>query len=130
MLIGVALAIVVVGAWRSRRLGRPVDEEVPVVIPGSELVGAVSRLLARNDQRQHAAELLRDELRHEVVMRMAVTPAMAPEVVAGMVADRTGRDPDAVRATMYGAAPVDDGELVDLARTVEEIRQEVRGVRS
>jgi hypothetical protein len=130
MLIGVALAIVVVGAWRSRRLGRPVDEEVPVVIPGSELVGAVSRLLARNDQRQHAAELLRDELRHEVIVRMAVTPSMAPDVVAGMVATRTGRDPAAVQAAMYGAVPADDGDLVDLARTVEEIRQEVRGVRT
>lgn len=130
MLIGGAIAFVVVAAWRSRRLGRPVNEDVPVMIPGSELVGAVSRLLARNDQRQHAAELLRDELRHEVVNRMAVTPAMAPEMVAQMVANRTGRDPAAVQATMYGSAPADDSELVDLARTVEEIRQEVRGVRS
>lgn len=130
MLIGAAIAIVVVGAWRSRRLGRPVHEEVPVVVPGSELVGAVSRLLARNDQRQHAAVLLRDELRHDMVIRMAVTPSMEPEVVAGMVATRTGRDPAAVLATMYGAAPADDGELVELARSVEEIRQEVRGVRS
>ncbi|MGI8752040.1 MAG: DUF4350 domain-containing protein [Acidimicrobiales bacterium] len=130
MLIGGVIALVVVGAWRSRRLGRPVNEEVPVVIPGSELVGAISRLLARNNQRQHAAELLRDELRHEVIMRMAVSPSMAPEVVAEMVANRTGRDATAIQATMYGSAPADDGELVDLARTVEEIRQEVRGVRS
>ncbi|MDQ2724144.1 MAG: DUF4350 domain-containing protein [Actinomycetota bacterium] len=130
MLIGGVIATVVVGAWRSRRLGRPVNEEVPVVIPGSELVGAISRLLARNNQRQHAAELLRDELRHEVIMRMAVSPSMAPEVVAEMVANRTGRDAAAIQATLYGSAPAGDGELVDLARAVEEIRQEVRGVRS
>ncbi|MDQ2726328.1 MAG: hypothetical protein M3Y91_00310 [Actinomycetota bacterium] len=129
MLIGGGIAFMVVCAWRSRRLGRPVNEEVPVVIPGSELVGAVSRLLARNDQRQHAAELLRDEVRRDVVMRMAVSPSMAPEMVAGMVAKRTRRDPAAVQATMYGSAPADDGELIDLARAVEEIRQEVRGVR-
>ncbi len=129
-LIGGAVAFVVVAAWRSRRLGQPVDEDVPVVIPGSELVGAVSRLLARNDQRQHAAELLRDELRHEVVIRMGVNPSMAPDVVAQMVANRTGRDPAAVQATLSGSAPADDGELIDVARTVEEIRQEVRGVRS
>jgi hypothetical protein len=130
MLIGGGIAFLVVCAWRSRRLGRPVPEEVPVVIPGSELVGAVSRLLSRNHQRQHAAELLRRQLGHEVVLWTGVSPSVAPEAVARMVADRTGRDPAAVQATMHGPAPAHDGELVDLARAVEEIRQEVRGVRS
>ncbi|MDQ6839310.1 MAG: DUF4350 domain-containing protein [Actinomycetota bacterium] len=130
MLIGGIIAFGVACTWRARRLGRPVPEEVPVAIPGSELVGAVSRLLARNDQRRYAAELIRDELRGDVVVRMAVTPSMAPDVVAGLVAERTGRDPAAVAATMYGSAPADDGELVDLARTVEEIRQEIHGVRT
>jgi hypothetical protein len=130
MLIGGAIALVVLAAWRARRLGRPVPEGLPVVIPGSELVGAVSRLLSRNDQRQHAAELLRRQLGHEVVLRTGVSPSTPPEAVARVVADRTGRDPAAVRATMYGSAPADDGELVELARAVEEIRQEVHGVRS
>lgn len=41
------IAFVVYALWRATRLGRPVREEQPVRIAGSELVSAVGRLLAR-----------------------------------------------------------------------------------
>ena len=128
MLVGGLTAFVVACLWRGRRLGGPVSEDDPVVVPGSELVGAVSRLMARNDQWGHAAELLRGDLRHDVFTSLAVTAAMAPEVVVALVADRTGRDRASVMAAMYGSAPADEGQLIDLARAVEEIRQELHGV--
>lgn len=129
MLIGIVLAFVVACLWLARRLGRPVSEEVPVVVPGSELVGAVSRLLARNGQWAHAAALLRSELRNDLASTMALTPAMSPEMVADMVATRTGRTMTSIRDVLDGATPCSDAELLSLARAVEEIRREVRGVR-
>jgi hypothetical protein len=104
LLIGGLVAVGVLALWRARRLGRPVDEEVPVVIPGSELVGATGRLLARNGQRGRAAELLRRGL--------------ASDADAG----RGGAD---VAATLDGPAPGDDGALLALAGEIERLRQEL-----
>lgn len=128
LLIGLAVAFVVVAGWQGRRLGRPVPEEAPVVVPGSELVGAVSRLLARNDERSHAAELLRSGARRAVTATMAVDPSMEPATVSALVAERVHREPAWVTWTLYGPPPADDAALVGLARAVEDLRREVRGV--
>ena len=54
-LLQAAGAFLVFLLWRSRRLGRPVSEEVPVEIAGSELVEAVGGLLRRRGSPAGAA---------------------------------------------------------------------------
>lgn len=130
LLIGMLAAVVILVSHRARRLGRPVTEELPVVIPGSELVGAVSRLMARNDQREHAAELLRADARRSIMATMAAIPTHRSDLVAGAIGGRTGLDVAWVETTLYGPPPVDDSALVDLARALEHIGREVRGVRA
>ncbi|HYA44529.1 MAG TPA: DUF4350 domain-containing protein, partial [Acidimicrobiales bacterium] len=57
-----AAAALAVCVWRARRLGRPVREEPLVPVPGSELVLATGRLLARNNRHEEAAAILREDL--------------------------------------------------------------------
>src|SRR5205807_3951525 len=54
-LVQLLVAFVLLALWRARRLGRPVLELQPVVIPGYELVTAVGNLLQRAHKRDQVA---------------------------------------------------------------------------
>ena len=125
LLIGGLLAVLVLAAWRGRRLGRPVEEEVPVVLPGSELVGATGRLLARNGQRARAADLLRASAERDLAKELALPVGEDRGVLARRLADLIGRDPGDVEATIGGAPPDDDEALLALAGDIQQLRKEV-----
>ncbi len=114
--------------WRSRRLGRPVAEALPVEIAGSELVGAVGDLLRRRGNVGRAAATLRADTRRVLCERLGLGPDPAPVALVEIVAARTGRDAAAVGAALYDdpEAPVADGDaLAQLSITLDAIRQEV-----
>ena len=114
--------------WRSRRLGPPVSERLPVEIAGSELVAAVGDLLRRRGNPQRAAATVRADTRRVLAERLGLGLDPAPGALVEIVAARTGRPADQVGAALYGAAatPVTSaGELVALVRTLDTIRQEV-----
>lgn len=59
------LLVVAFGLWawhRGRRMERPVEERLPVRVPGSELVLAIGDLLQRHGHHQAAADRLRADL--------------------------------------------------------------------
>ena len=58
-LAGLAAALLAACLWQAKRLGRPVLEDPLVPVPGSELVVATGRLLARNGRSQETAAILR-----------------------------------------------------------------------
>jgi hypothetical protein len=124
-LVQLGLAFAVYALWRARRLGRPVAEPQPVAVAGSELVAAVGTLLDRSRSPQHAADLLRADLRRFLADRLGV-PAGAPsDTLAAVAAARTGTD-EAMLRWALGPAPIaDDAGLVALADTIDRIRQEV-----
>jgi hypothetical protein len=120
-----AIAFVVYALWRSRRLGRPVAEPQPVAVAGSELVAAVGNLLDRTRSPGHAGDLLRADLRRFLADHLGVPGGSAPEVLATVVAQRTGVD-EATLHWALGPEPVtDDAGLVALAHTIDRIRTEV-----
>lgn len=126
----VALAQLMVGfvlfaLWRARRLGRPVPEDQPLEIGGSELPLAVGQLLQKSRARDVAASVLRDDLRRHLAARLGLPAGSPPEVVAQVAALRAGLPVDEVRATLAGPGPVGDAELVALAQRVERAREEV-----
>ena len=132
MSTGVRLAIVqlvvafVVYAWfRARRLGRPVTEAQPVEVAGSELVLAVGQLLQQSDDPNRAARLLRSDLRRRVGERLGLPPDTPPEVVAEVVVARTSLDEATARHALTDANVQNDNALLELARTVETVRQEI-----
>jgi hypothetical protein len=123
------VAFAVFALWRARRLGRPVLEPQPVQIAGSELVVAVGNLLRQGRRREAAAAMLQSELRRSLSERLGV-PADAPAAdVAAAVAARTGAAAADVEAALTPIPPNDDAALVELARRVESLRNEVAHAR-
>jgi hypothetical protein len=129
--VGVQLALVqLVGAlvvyawWRTRRLGRPVRERVPVEIAGSELVVAVGDLLRRKGSPGPAAAALRADTRRRLAAGTGVAPDAPSAVLVEAVARRTGRPPAEVAAALDDGAVISTEQLVELSRVLDAIRRE------
>jgi hypothetical protein len=119
---GLTLAVVqllvaagVLALWRARRLGPVVAEPLPVVVRAAEAVEGRSRLYRAARARGTAAEALRAGTRDRVVRRLGLAVDSGRAAVVEAAGRRTGRDPAAVDALLYGAAPGDDAALVRLA---------------
>jgi hypothetical protein len=123
------VALGVFALWRARRLGRPIAEPQPVQIAGSELVVAVGHLLQQGRRRDSAAAMLRSELRRTLSERLGVSLGAPPADFAAAAAARTGLDPATVEAALSPVPPATDAALVDLARAVESLRNEVAHAR-
>lgn len=123
------VAFAVFALWRARRLGRPIAEPQPVQIAGSELVVAVGNLLQQGRRRDSAAAMLRAELRRTLSERLGVPIGAPPGDFAAAAAARTGLDPASVEAALSPVPPSTDAALVDLARAVESLRNEVAHAR-
>jgi hypothetical protein len=120
-----ALALVVYGLARGRRLGRPVAEPQPVQIAASELVTATGHLLQQTRRPADAAAVLRHDARRRIGARVGVPADAAPEVVIETVAARTGRSPADVAPALASAPVHTDADLVDVARRVGDVRKEM-----
>jgi hypothetical protein len=116
------IAFGLVAAWRARRLGRPVQEVLPVVLPGSELVVATGRLYQEAGHAPRAAQILRADLARTLTATAGLGRDARPEEVAAAVAGRTGLDEDVLLDALAGPPPAGDTELVVLAQQIEAIR--------
>jgi hypothetical protein len=124
-MLQLGLAFLVYVLWRSRRLGKPVPEPQPVAVAGSELVSAVGGLLQRAGSPQHAADLLRDDLRRDLISRLGLPPNLPAPTFVDVVADRTRLDAARIAAAL-GPSPVSsDGELLTVAQLIDAVRKEV-----
>lgn len=132
-LVQLVAAFVLFVWWRSRRLGRPVRERLPVEIAGSELVVAVGDLLRRRGDTARAAATVRADTRRTLLQRLGLAPDTAPGTLVAVVAARTGRPPEEVAAALLddAGAPVPDAAaLVRLVQTLDSIRKETLDVPS
>lgn len=121
--LGIAFLVYVV--WRARRLGRPVPEPQPVKVAASELVAAVGNLLERSGSPQHAADVLRADLRRDLVNRLGLPPNLPPATLVEVVSPRTQLD-DAQLAAALGPGPVsDDKDLLTVVTLIDFVRKEV-----
>jgi hypothetical protein len=126
---GTRLYLLVVGglmlvAWRGRRLGRVVVEALPVVVRASETVEGHGRLAHAAGARETAAQTLRQATVDRLERLAHGGRALPADEVVALVADRTGRSDTAVRALLYGPAPVDDTALVRLADDLDLLARE------
>lgn len=118
-------AFVLYAWWRSRRLGPPVREKVPVEVAGSELVTAIGDLLRRRGSADAAASDVRSGARRALAGSLGLPPAAPVAALVDVVVARTGRTREEVDR-LLGDHPVPDtADLVRLARELDKLRQEV-----
>jgi hypothetical protein len=127
---GLAAALLTACLWQAKRLGRPVLEDPLVAVPGSELVVATGRLLAGNANSQETAVFLRDELCAELRARFGQGPGTEPATVAAMAAMHVRSTRHDVVQALSGPPPRGEQELLVLARTLQQVREEVLGGRT
>ncbi len=123
------VAFLVVVGWRSRRLGRPVEEFQPVRIEGSELTRAVGRLLARNHRPERAAAILRDHARHDLSGVLGIPLDATGEVVAAALRAHTDLSDTEIHRAVASPVTTDD-DLVVVAALLARIREETTHDRS
>lgn len=123
-LLGASLLAVVL--WRGRRLGPLVTEPLPVVVRAAEATHSRARLYRRSRDRQHAAAVLVHATHRRLVEVLGLPRNSPPEVVAGAVAARTGRDPRSVHSLLRVPPVGNDADLATLGRELADIEEEVR----
>lgn len=124
-MLQLGIAFVVYVLWRARRLGRPVDETQPVKVASAELVAAVGGLLERSGSPQHAAEVLRADLRRELAARMGLARNVDPAKLVEILTDRTTLDPARLQAAIGPGPVTTDNDLLAVAQLIDVVRKEV-----
>jgi uncharacterized protein DUF4350 len=120
------LAVVIVGIWRGRRLGRLVPEPLPVVVRAAETVEGRARLYRAAKAHTRAAHALREATLERLRPVLGLARDSDSATVVDAIAARTGALPAEVTALLYGAAPADDAALVTLADELDQLESEVR----
>lgn len=123
--LALGLAVVVLALARARRLGRVVQEPLPVVVRSAETVEGTALLYRAAHARDSAAEALRAATRDRLRRRLSVPSGHRPEALVDAVTARAAREPAQVGALLYGLAPSDDSALVALADALDALDQEV-----
>ncbi|MEZ0165555.1 DUF4350 domain-containing protein [Kineococcus sp. LSe6-4] len=120
------LAGVVLLLWRGRRLGRLVEEPLPVLVRAAETVEGHGRLYASARAAGRAARALREATARRLRAATGLDPQAGVSDVADQVAWVTGRPAPAVRELLAGADPRDDPALVRLALDLDALERDVR----
>ncbi|QAY68871.1 DUF4350 domain-containing protein [Xylanimonas protaetiae] len=119
------LCVLVAAAWRARRLGPLVTEDLPVIVPAAEATRGRGRLYRRARSRGHAATALRAAAAERMAGRLGVPRSAGPATLVDTLARATDRDPQAVHDLLYGPSPADDAALSALAERLDQLESEV-----
>jgi hypothetical protein len=136
VLLVLGVGAVLFAAARSRRLGPPVPEPLPVLVPAAEAVTGRGRLYQRIRARQASLDALRmaaiarlarvlDPATGAAAERELGQPGPAADRFVDLVAARTGWAPSQVYDVLYGHSPDSDEELVDAAAALDLLVQNV-----
>jgi hypothetical protein len=126
--IGAQLVVVLLAVmlWRGRRLGRLVTEPLPVVVRSVETTLGRAALYRRARARGRAAQVLKAAAGRRIAVACGLPRTAAPETVAALAAERTGRPLADVTALLSGPSPTDDLELVRMARALDSLESALR----
>ncbi len=120
-ILQILVAFVVYALYRSRRLGRPVPEDPPVSIAGSELVRAVGGLLGHARAHDRAAASLRSSARRRLADRFGLPPQAGAELVVATLDARTAIPRTRLEAALLDAPVADDAALAALGRELDAV---------
>ena len=114
----------VLGFSRGQRLGGLVPEDLPSYVPSSETTKGRGRLMASQKQHAHAARLLRIEAVTIVAKRLGIDPK-APRATLEHALAARGLLTEHVSDLLWGPAPTNNSELVELAEALSALTQEI-----
>jgi len=122
-LVLAALAAGLLALARGRRMGGPVPEPLPVMVPAAEVVAGRGRLYRRAGTRAAALAALRAGALRRILPAVGLpdAPAPAPEQVTAAVAARTGLPEEQVRGLLYDWEPTTDEELTQAATALDAL---------
>ncbi|HLU43449.1 MAG TPA: DUF4350 domain-containing protein [Natronosporangium sp.] len=112
LLLALLLAVLV-AVVRARRLGPPVSEPLPVVVPATEVVAGRGRLYQVTHARPVALAALREAALRRILpaLGLPLAPPPTPETVVAAAAERTGLPPEQLRQILYEREPHTDDQL-------------------
>jgi hypothetical protein len=119
------IAVLLAALWRVRRLGPLVAEQLPVVVRASETVEGRGRLYRSRRASDRAAEALRTAALQRMLPRLGLGANAAPPAVVAALAGRSEKSPEQLQYIFFGPGPASDADLVNLARTLDDIERQV-----
>jgi hypothetical protein len=123
--VQLCLVVVLLALWKGRRIGPLVAERLPVVVRASETVEGRGRLYRSHRASDRAADALRTATLQRVMPRLGLEANADRAAIVATVAQRIGRDPQAVGHSMFGPPPSTDQDLVNLANALDDIERQV-----
>ncbi|WP_313674046.1 DUF4350 domain-containing protein [Mycolicibacterium sp.] len=121
--LGVVVALLAL--WQGRRLGPLVAERLPVVVRASETVEGRARMYRSLRARGQAAAALRTAALHRLRPRLGLDAGASEVSVTAALAWRCGMEQHAVGGVLFGPPPESDNELLELARSLDDIERQV-----
>jgi hypothetical protein len=125
IVLQLCLAVLLIAAWKGRRIGPLVAEKLPVVVRASETVEGRGRLYRSRRARDRAAHALRGATLQRLLPRLGVGADTSMPALVIAVAQRSRSDPETVRHILFGPSPTTDADLVHLARALDDIERQV-----
>lgn len=126
VVLQLCVALVLAAAWRARRFGPLISEQLPIVVRASETVEGHARLYQSRRARDRAARALRDDMLGRIQPALGLATGAPADAVADGIASRSRRSRQDILAIVYGPAPATDADLVRLAGDLDELEREVR----
>jgi len=128
-LLQLFVVVLLVALWRGRRMGPVVGEPIPVVVPAAETVRGRARLLRAARARGAAAAELRTATIRRLEDALGIGHDAPPAAVVAAVSAHTDRASGEIQSLLFGPDPPDDGSLVALANTLDDVESTMKGRR-
>lgn len=113
-------------AWRGRRFGPLVVENLPVTVRASETTEGRARLYARSRDAAHALDALRVGALDRIARMLGLGPAATAGEIADAAADRLGAGRELARGILIDSVPVTDADLVASSDRLRDLEAAVR----
>jgi hypothetical protein len=120
-------AVVLLCLWRGRRLGRLVNEPLPVIVRAVETTESRGRMYRKSRDRTRALAVLQQATRRRLATSLGLSATSPISNVAAASAAVSGRDYLDVLRLLESPAAHDDSSLLQLANTLVALEKEVRG---
>ena len=126
MVLMATVAVLALMWWRGRRLGRLVQEPLPVLVRAVETTEHRARLYRKAADNERASAVLRDATRRRVTAYLGLPPGTPPALLIEPVAHATGRTPHEVGWLLGGAPAATETEMLGLAAALAALEKEIR----